>query len=1145
MEFRRLRLAGFKSFVEPAELRIESGLTGVVGPNGCGKSNLLEALRWVMGEGSPKSMRSGGMDDVIFAGTGARPARSFAQVTLGLAGAAGEEIEVSRRIERGAGSDYRINGRDSRAQDVRLLFADSATGAHSPAIVGQGRISAIIAAKPAERRALLEEAAGIAGLHVRRREAEIRLRAAEANLARIDDLVKGIETQMAGLKRQARVAERYRALSDQLKLAEAVLVFARWQAARAAAEAGGAAAREAATLVDARTRAAATAATAAAEANAALPARRQADADAAAAVQAVRQARALLDAEAGSGRARATALAGQLEAIARDMAREVGLAEDAAAAEARLVQEADGLLAAEAAARAALPALEAAAAVAAGEAGAAEEVLSAALEAHAAAAADARGRAEAVRAAAARLARVEAEVRELAARRARLAPPPATDALAGEVAAAEAAVAGAEEALARAESARPGAEQAREKAIAAQAAARATLAGLKAEGEALARRLAAEAGKGPRIADLVEADAGFEAALATALGDDLEAGPAGSEAKRLWAGAGAGAGAGASAEGDPALPEGVVALAAHVRGPAELARRLAQIGVVTADEGARLAGVLRPGQRLVSVDGMLWRWDGYREAGGRAEAAAARLRARRRAGEVAAEVAVAEAALTAAGVTLEAALKAAGAAQAAERTARSERELAARRLGEARGRLAAAEQAAGRLAGEAASLATAAERLETEAARLAAEVADAEAALPGESVLAGLSESLARARVTASQAREAAAGAASAAAARRREAEGAATRLLAIGEERERWRKRLAASSGQADELTARRQAVEAERAALAARAEAIAGELAALASRGQALDAARAEAADVLARAEAEAGRLAGESRAADASQAVAREALATARAEAEHLEAARREVEQQCGARFSCPPPLLAERFGFAPAAVGEVQELAAVHEALLAERERLGPVNLRADIELQELAVQAETMVTEKAELETAIARLRGSIGSLNREGRARLVSAFEAVNGHFQTLFTELFGGGEARLALIDAEDPLEAGLEIMAQPPGKKLQSLTLLSGGEQALTATALIFALFLANPAPICVLDEVDAPLDDANVERFCDLLDRMAAATSTRFLIVTHNAVTMSRMHRLYGVTMGEPGVSQLVSVDLQAAERLLAIA
>ena len=227
----------------------------------------------------------------------------------------------------------------------------------------------------------------------------------------------------------------------------------------------------------------------------------------------------------------------------------------------------------------------------------------------------------------------------------------------------------------------------------------------------------------------------------------------------------------------------------------------------------------------------------------------------------------------------------------------------------------------------------------------------------------------------------------------------------------------------------------------------------------------------------------------------------------------------------------------------AAADPAALAARADDLAAERERLGPVNLRADIELAELEAQAATITAEKAELDTAIARLRGSIGSLNREGRTRLSEAFIAVDGHFRLLFATLFGGGEARLELIESEDPLEAGLEIMAQPPGKKLQSLTLLSGGEQALTATALIFALFLANPAPICVLDEVDAPLDDANVERFCDLLDRMAAETRTRFLIVTHNAVTMSRMHRLYGVTMAEPGVSQLVSVDLQAAGQLLA--
>jgi chromosome segregation protein len=1145
LEFRRLRLAGFKSFVEPAELRIEPGLTGVVGPNGCGKSNLLEALRWVMGEGSPKSMRSGGMDDVIFNGTGQRPARSFAQVTLGLAGTAGEEIEVSRRIERGAGSDYRINGREARAQDVRLLFADSATGAHSPAIVGQGRISSIIAAKPAERRALLEEAAGIAGLHVRRREAEIRLRAAEANLGRLDDVVRGLEAQMGALRRQARVAERYRALSDQLKAGEATLIYARWLAARAAAAAADAAVVAAEADADARTRAAAALAGQAADAAARLPALRLAEAEAAAAVQALRQARALLEAEASAAAARDTALAGQLATIARDAAREAGLADDAAAAEARLVQEADGLAAARGEAEAALPALRERAAARAVEAGAAEAALAAALDAHAAAAAEARAKAEAVLAARARFERLEGEARALEERRARLTAPPETAALADAVAQAEAGLAEAEAALTRAEAARPAADAAREAAAAAQAAARATLSGLKAEAEALARRLAAEAGKGPRIAEMVEADAGFEAALAAALGDELEAGPAMSDAARRWAGADRGA-------DDPALPAGAVPLALHVRAPAELARRLAQIGVVEASAGAGLVAALRPGQKLVSVDGRIWRWDGYQESGGpesggRADAAAARLRARRRAGEVATEVGAAEAAMTAAGAVLADAVAAAGAAQAAERAARGLREQVARTLAEARARLAAAEQAGARLAGEAASLETAAERMTAERERLRAELGEAEAAVPDEAALGGLAEALAAARAAAGAARAEAAETQAALAARLRDSEAAGARLAAIGEERGRWLARLSASSGQAEELGARRASVEAERAGLAARGVVIVDELAGLASRAQAADAVRAKAADALAAAEADAARLAADARAADNAVAEAREARATRRAEAEHAQAARAEGERGCGERFGCSPPMLPERFGFAPegVGVGDVLALAAAHEALLAERERLGPVNLRADIELQELTAQAETGAHEKAELETAIARLRGSIGSLNREGRARLAAAFEAVNGHFQRLFTELFGGGEARLALIDADDPLEAGLEIMAQPPGKKLQSLTLLSGGEQALTATALIFALFLANPSPICVLDEVDAPLDDANVERFCDLLDRMAAATATRFLIVTHNAVSMSRMHRLYGVTMGEAGVSQLVSVDLQAAERLLAVA
>jgi chromosome segregation protein len=243
MKNSRLKLSGFKSFVEPAELRIEPGLTGVVGPNGCGKSNLLEAIRWVMGEASAKSLRGGGMEDVIFAGTAQRPPRDFAEVVL-TATVAGDaetandrELEVVRRIERGAGSAYRVNGRDVRAKDVALVFADAATGAHSPALVSQGRIAAVIAAKPAQRREMLEEAAGIAGLHVRRKDAEQKLRATEANLARLDDLTAQLDAQIGTLRRQARAAERYKAVSDRIRLAEARLVFARWRDAAAAAEA--------------------------------------------------------------------------------------------------------------------------------------------------------------------------------------------------------------------------------------------------------------------------------------------------------------------------------------------------------------------------------------------------------------------------------------------------------------------------------------------------------------------------------------------------------------------------------------------------------------------------------------------------------------------------------------------------------------------------------------------------------------------------------------------------------------------------------------------------------------------------------------------------------------------------------------------
>jgi chromosome segregation protein len=252
--------------------------------------------------------------------------------------------------------------------------------------------------------------------------------------------------------------------------------------------------------------------------------------------------------------------------------------------------------------------------------------------------------------------------------------------------------------------------------------------------------------------------------------------------------------------------------------------------------------------------------------------------------------------------------------------------------------------------------------------------------------------------------------------------------------------------------------------------------------------------------------------------------------------------EVTRAIADTLDVAPAGLIELAGLASgAALPSAPEIEAKLHSLKGDRERLGAVNLRAEEELDELEAKHGGIARERDDLVEAIKRLRQAIGSLNREGRERLLAAFGVVNGHFKQLFTTLFGGGTAELTLVDSDDPLEAGLEILARPPGKKPQTMTLLSGGEQALTATALIFAVFLTNPSPICVLDEVDAPLDDANVERYCDLLEEMTRQTDTRFVVITHNPITMARMSRLFGVTMAERGVSQLVSVDLADAERI----
>jgi chromosome segregation protein len=458
-------------------------------------------------------------------------------------------------------------------------------------------------------------------------------------------------------------------------------------------------------------------------------------------------------------------------------------------------------------------------------------------------------------------------------------------------------------------------------------------------------------------------------------------------------------------------------------------------------------------------------------------------------------------------------------------------------------------------AGDAAEAAL--ERMEAQRAGLAQRQADldpvleasAEAVAAAERALAALPDPAALehdvegARATAATAASAVADKRAEAATKARETAADRERLSSAAREQSEWRKRQADAERRLADAIDRRESQLAERAELEgepARLDALIAALERTNSESQVAvgeaAAAEREAEDALASAAAAVS--AANERFADARE---RRAAAAARAEAQRARSA--EFARACADKFECVPQRLPGKLGFDADEPRDADAEAATLERLTAERERIGPVNLVAEQELAELDASRAKGAEEADELTQAIHRLRGSIGNLNREGRVRLLDAYGKVDAHFRRLFTTLFDGGQAHLALVESDDPLEAGLEIMAQPPGKRLSTLTLLSGGEQALTAIALIFAIVLTKPAPICVLDEVDAPLDDANVERFCDLLDRMTGETDTRYLIVTHNAVTMSRMHRLYGVTMIEKGVSRLVSVDLGGAETLLA--
>ena len=1151
LQFSKLRLNGFKSFVDPTDLIIADGLTGVVGPNGCGKSNLLEALRWVMGENRPTAMRGGGMEDVIFAGTATRPARNFAEVSLQLdnsqrlAPAGFNEsdlLDVVRRITREIGSAYKANSKDIRTRDVQLLFADASTGAHSPALVRQGQISELINAKPKARRRILEEAAGISGLYARRHEAELKLKGSETNILRVADLIEQLSNQLSQLSRQAKQAARYKKLGESLRLAEGLLLYRRWKEAdeaRASAEEAlriaTIKAAQAETTVQKTLRVRE-------EFEKILPPAREEEAIANTVLQRLNVEKETLSDQENRAEAAILDLNKSIAELTVDMKREENLNQDADVTISRLRMEYSALEASRSGHDERIKMVAAEASEAATVLQNRESDLSEITEDVARLAARHQSAQRFIEDAGKRLSKSEAaeieakssliEAQDHEKKFSEICKKVASDELM-----AINAVSDAEIVLAKVEAERAACQIEEINARGTRSEAKGIVNALQAEVSALTKLVDRDSGDVDQILDQVQVQSGYEKALGAALADDLKAPAVTGEGISGWA-------ALIEYENAPKLPVGIESFGQYVKVPGVLNRRIDQVGLVTVVEGAALHSSLLPGQRLVSLEGDLWRWDGFRTTAKDAPSAAAlRLEQRNRLQQLQEDLI---SALSKANVTeivhqslnekLQVLTKDDQDARVARRDADAMVADAGRTVSKAE---AERNLALGRV--EALSISVARHAEEAAGARL--QQREAQAALDGLEHLARARAQVEDIKLTVEASRVTMMSRRATHDEVRREGELRDKRLAVVIDEIESWTERLKNTNTRGEQLLKRRSKAELDLVAALVRPDQIRSQRTELITALREAEKRRQISADALALAE-QNFRLANNSeREAERIASESREERARAEARSESsLEAVMFSAER-IREELETEPETLLEQLEVDPTKMPPAEHIESEVLKIRHQRDALGAVNLRAEEDSREVQEEFDNLTNEKNDLEEAIKTLRGGISSLNKEGRERLLAAFDDVNRNFGTLFGHLFGGGEANLVLVESDDPLDAGLEILCQPPGKKLSTLSLLSGGEQTLTAMALIFAVFLANPAPICVLDEVDAPLDDANVTRFCDLLDEMTRRTDTRFLIITHHAMTMARMDRLFGVTMAEPGVSQLVSVDLKKAEQLVA--
>ena len=1106
-----------------------------------------------MGETSAKQMRGAEMDDVIFGGTASRPQRNMAEVLLSLDNQQrtapaifnnDAELEVSRKIERDKGSTYRVNGREVRARDIQLLFADSSTGARSTALVSQGRIGAVINAKPQQRRSLLEEAAGITGLHSRRHEAELRLNGAETNLERLDDILVTLDTQLLNLKKQSRQANRYTNLSDHIQKAEATLFHIRWKEAEKGLEAAKEELRKTETKVGELTALSSKAATEQLKHADNLPPLREAEAKAAAELHRLTVARDTLATEEKHIRDALINLRQRLEQITLDQGRAKAFAVDITSAIKTLKLEETEI---ESARKTELEERNAAGKKLS-EADSLVNSADADLNNATTFVADIEAKREIlmqrIRDAEKRLEQMTSRSSEIEHQQEELTKnQPDSSAIENATqlfkSCAEAVKVG-QTALSDAEDFRSAAEEKHRSAAAGLANVKADQTRLKAEEQAIAKILdIAEDDLWPPLVDKVSVKPGYEMALGVALGEDLNV-PSNEAALIHWRTL-------EPISNSLALPIGVKPISDFVSAPPALSRRLEQIGVVATDQqGKDLVHSLKQGQRLVSREGGLWRWDGFTVSSQAATPSAVRLEQRTRLTEIGKLLLVAGDTVNEAKLNCDAALQAEHSARQAEYSARQALKDSDLAFNAAREALTNNKE---KSAIHNSRMKTVSDTLNTVAADRD-EIRDSLVYLQGQ--LTELPdpvekrESVVILRTKLAEYRASQADCRSRYDQFERLAKERGDRLRAIITDLQTWERRNTEASQQIEDLVKREETLSFELSVLEAKPETLESRRKELLNSIMISETRRDEAADALAQEEVALREADQILREAETTLSNAREHRVRGEGLVDQAKQACLSIAERIADRLSSSPENMLSISGLDPAdTLPDLEAIERKVDRLIRERETMGPVNLRAQQEGDELTAQINTLNGERADLLTAIEKLRQGISELNREGRARLLASFKEVDKHFQSLFIRLFGGGQAHLSLTESEDPLKAGLEIMASPPGKKLQVLSLLSGGEQALTALALLFGVFLTNPAPICVLDEVDAPLDDANVDRFCKMLEEMAQEKKTRFLIITHHRMTMARMDRLFGVTMQERGVSQLVSVDLEAAERIRDIA